>query len=33
MNLPHAKAQRRKGRKKKKGNFGISYSDSATPKM
>jgi hypothetical protein len=32
MNLFHAKAQRRKGRKKKKDNFGISCSDSAIPK-
>jgi hypothetical protein len=31
MNLSHAKAQRRKGTKNKKGIFGISYSDSATP--
>ncbi|AHJ27377.1 hypothetical protein NSP_10350 [Nodularia spumigena CCY9414] len=31
MNLFHAKAQRRKGTKKKKGHFGISYFDLATP--
>ncbi|KZL47947.1 hypothetical protein A2T98_20685 [Nodularia spumigena CENA596] len=33
MNLFHAKAQRRKGTKKNKGNFGISYFDSATPEL
>ncbi|MBD2676527.1 hypothetical protein H6G98_02275 [Nostoc sp. FACHB-857] len=33
MNLSHAKSQRRKGTKKRKGNFGISYSDSATPEL
>jgi hypothetical protein len=31
MDWCHAKAQRRKGIKKKKGNFGASFSNSATP--
>ncbi|MBD2385500.1 hypothetical protein [Cylindrospermum sp. FACHB-282] len=33
MNLFRAEAQRLKGTKKKKGNFGISYFDSATPNL
>ncbi len=31
MNLSHAKAQRRKGRKKENSNFGFSDSDLARP--